>query len=419
MTATGQMIDVKLPKPHARQREIAASKAKFKTVRAGRRGGKTVFACRQAIKAFFAGKQVLIASPSQKQVDSFWTYAKAWLFEAIQAGRILKNEQSRILTFPNPKNKGRLECRTARFPDDLRGGYGDFIILDEAAFLDEDALDEVIYPMLWDNDGDLWLLSTPKAGTWFNKLCEDIIQGKKLDYEQFHFTSLDNPHISRAAIDRSRSEMTERAWQEEGEAQLLDEVKGALWQRKWIRRAKIERDDCQRIVIAIDPAVSTNKKSDQTGIVVAGKVNSDLFAVLEDASGKYTPREWAEKAIELYKKWGADKIIGEKNNGGDLVETNLKNLAPNLPVSLVWASKGKFARAEPIAGLYEPKEGSQGKIVHADVFEELETQMVTWTIEADWSPDRMDAMVWGMTELVGDTFGVTDRERSVFGSLSL
>lgn len=396
---------IRLPKPHDRQRQIANSVSKFKTVRAGRRGGKTVFACRQAIKAFWGGKQVLIASPSQKQVDSFWTYAKAWLYEAIQKGAILKNEQSRILTFADPAKKGRIECRTARFPDDLRGGYGDFIILDEAAFLDEDALDEVIYPMLWDNDGDLWLLSTPKAGTWFNILCEDIQKGKKKEFEEFHFTSLDNPHISAAAIARSRTEMTERAWEEEGLALLLDEVKDALWKRKWIRRAKIERDDCQRIVIAVDPAVSSNKKSDETGIIVCGKVNKDLFVVLEDASGKFTPKEWADKVIELYDKWKADKVVGEKNNGGDLVESNMKQQAPHLPVELVWASKGKFARAEPIAGLYQPKIDEKnkveilGKVVHADIFETLETQMVTWTIDADWSPDRMDALVWGMSEL--------------------
>lgn len=393
-------IDIKLPRPHDKQRQIARSTAKFKTVRAGRRGGKTVFACRQAIKAFIQGKQVLIASPSQKQVDSFWTYAKSWLYDAIQKGLILKNEQSRILTFSG-KKKGRIECRTARFPDDLRGGYGDFIILDEAAFLDENALDEVIYPMLWDNDGDLWLLSTPKAGTWFNGLCEDIQKGKKEEFEEFHFTSLDNPHISQKAVERAKGEMTERAWEEEGLALLLDEVKGALWKRKWIRRANIGKDDCQRIVIAVDPAVSSNKKSDETGIVVCGKVNNDLFVVLEDASGKYTPMEWADKTLQLFNKWQADKVIGEKNNGGDLVESNLKQQAKHLPVELVWASKGKFARAEPIAGLYQPNEEKQllGKVVHADIFDALETQMVTWTIDADWSPDRMDALVWGMSAL--------------------
>jgi len=396
-----QIIDVKLPRMHDEQRNIERSPAKFKVVRAGRRGGKTTFGARKAIKRMFAQKRVLLASPSQKQVDAFWEKITGWLHPAIEAGHITRDKQKRILNFPTPKLPGRIECRTARFADELRGGYGDQIILDEAWMLGEDALDEVIYPMLLDNDGDLDIYSTPKAGSWFNRLCEDIEQGKKSGYATFHFPTQSNPHISADALERIKAEMTERAWDEEILAKLLDEVKGALWQRAWIRRAKVVRDDCQRIVVAIDPAVSTNKKSDQTGIVVAGKISDDLFAVLEDASGHYTPGEWAAKAVDLYRKWGADRVIGEKNNGGDLVETNLKNLAPHLPVSLVWASKGKFARAEPIAALYEMKDGRPGKIVHADVFPELETQMVTWTIDADFSPDRMDALVWALTELAG------------------
>lgn len=409
MTATSKFIDVRLPKMHGAQRLVDQSTAKFKVVRAGRRGGKTTYGARKAAKKMFAQRRVLLASPSQKQVDAFWEKMNAWFHYAIEAGPIVRDKQKRILTFSNPKLPGRIECRTARFPDELRGGYGDQIILDEAWMLDEEALDEVIYPMLLDNDGDLDIYSTPKAGSWFNKLCEDVIRGQKPHFEHFHFPSDENPHISADALERMKEEMTERAWDEEILAKLLDEVKGALWRRAWIRRAKIGRDDCKRIVVAIDPAVSTNKKSDETGIVVCGEVNKDLFAVLEDASGKYTPGEWAAKSVQLYEKWKADKVIGEKNNGGDLVETNLKNLAPNLPVKLVWASKGKFARAEPIAGLYEPKDEKPGKIVHAGVFEVLETQMVTWTIEADWSPDRMDAMVWGLTELTGGgKFEVSD-----------
>jgi hypothetical protein len=407
MTATNY-IDVTLPRMHGDQKAIDASTAKFKLVRAGRRGGKTTYGARKAIKRMFNQRRVLLASPSQKQVDAFWEKLNAWMHPAIETNRIHRDKQKRVLTFPHPKLKGRIECRTARFPDDLRGGYGDQIILDEAWMLEESALDEVIFPMLLDNDGDLDIYSTPKAGSWFNKLCEDVALGKKPEFEAFHFPSDRNPHISTEALERLRGEMSARAWEEEIEAKLLDEVKGALWRRAWIRRAKVSRDDCKRIVVAIDPAVSTNKKSDQTGIVVAGELNNGLYAVLEDASDHYTPAEWAAKSVSLYDKWQADRVIGEKNNGGDLVEMNLRNLAPRLPVKLVWASKGKFARAEPIAGLYEPKDDKPGRIVHADTFEELETQMVTWTIEADWSPDRMDAMVWALTELTGGDGGIIE-----------
>lgn len=400
MTATArQMIDVTLPALHGEQRRIEQSKSKFKVVRAGRRGGKTTYGARKAVKQMFAQRRVLLASPSQKQVDAFWEKINAWLHLAIDADYIHRDKQKRVLTFPDPEHGGRIECRTARFPDELRGGYGDEIILDEAWMLAESALDEVIYPMLLDNDGNLDIYSTPKAGTWFNELCEKVDQGRKSGFEHFHFASDKNPHISKDALGRLQDEMTARAWDEEILALLLDEVKGALWRRSWFRYSRIGRDDCRRIVIAIDPAVSSNKHSDETGIVVAGEVNDGLYVVLEDASDRYTPREWAEKAIELYNSWQADRIIGEKNNGGDLVEQNLLNIAPNLPVSLVWASKGKFARAEPIAALYEPKDGVPGKIVHAETFDRLESQMATWTIDADWSPDRMDALVWALSEL--------------------
>jgi phage terminase large subunit-like protein len=107
-----------------------------------------------------------------------------------------------------------------------------------------------------------------------------------------------------------------------------------------------------------------------------------------------SPKEWAETAIKLFHKWSADRIVAEKNQGGDLVETNIRIFSPNVPVRLVHASKGKFARAEPVAALYE-----KGRIFHGDIFEELENQMTTWTIDAPFSPDRMDAAVWGLTDL--------------------
>lgn len=405
MTKQSRLVKVILPKPHDKQREIANSNAKFKIIRAGRRSGKTVGSARRKVKRFLKGKQVLFASPSQKQVDAFYGYVNRWLYDVIEAGLVKRNKQSRIFEFPNPKMPGRIECRTARFPDDLRGTYGDDIVLDEAAYLAKEALDEVIYPMLWDNDGDLELCSTPKAGTWFNDLCTEVIQGKHEEYEHFHFTSFDNPHISKIAIERGRKKMTPRAWEEEGLALLLTEVKGALWKRKWIRYANLTRDDCTRIIVAIDPAVSSNKKSNETGIIIVGQLQgkANQFAVLEDRSGVYTPKEWADEAIAAYDEWQADLVVGEKNNGGDLVKSNLKQQAPNLSVKLVWASKGKYARAEPIAGLYEDdKETSEpGKVVHGGRFDELETQMVTWTIDADFSPDRLDALVWGLSELSG------------------
>jgi phage terminase large subunit len=176
----------------------------------------------------------------------------------------------------------------------------------------------------------------------------------------------------------------------------LRDVDGSLWKQKLIDKWRVyELPEMARIVIAIDPAVTSNKKSDETGIVVAGLGVNNRAYILEDLSGKMTPNDWAKTAIVAYRKYKADRIIGETNNGGDLIETVLRNLDPALPYKSVTASRGKVTRAEPIVALYE-----KGVVSHNGYLSELEAQMVTWTKDSDWSPDRIDALVWAVTELL-------------------
>ena len=140
------------------------------------------------------------------------------------------------------------------------------------------------------------------------------------------------------------------------------------------------------IIVAIDPAVTTNANSDETGIIVVGKDQRNHFYVLEDSSGKWTADEWARKAINLFYDWDADRIVAETNNGGDLVERLLRNFDVNIPYRSVQATRGKLVRAEPIASLYE-----QRRVHHLGVFSELESQMCTYTGQLRPSPDRLDA----------------------------
>jgi phage terminase large subunit-like protein len=174
--------------------------------------------------------------------------------------------------------------------------------------------------------------------------------------------------------------------------EVLADIPGALWQREAIVRG--DPGPLQRIVVAIDPAVTSNEDSDETGIIVAGKLD-DRFYVLDDLSGRYTPDGWARKAVGAYRAWKADRIIGEVNNGGDMIEATLRQIDANVSYKSVRASRGKAVRAEPIAALYE-----QGRAIHVGAFNELEDQMCSWTSDADWSPDRLDAMVWAATELM-------------------
>lgn len=181
-------------------------------------------------------------------------------------------------------------------------------------------------------------------------------------------------------------------------AELLEEAQDALWRRDWIARVETP-PDFNRIVVAIDPAMSSRPDSDETGIIVAGADEDLRGYVLEDASGRMSPDEWARRAISLYDRYSASRIIGERNNGGDLVGSVLKTASGgrSLPIRLVNASVGKYARAEPVAALYQ-----QGRVFHAGSFPKLEDQLCTWEPGASTSPDRMDALVWALSDLITD-----------------
>lgn len=181
-------------------------------------------------------------------------------------------------------------------------------------------------------------------------------------------------------------------------AEILDEASGALWNRGLLAKCEVDKEEVptlNRIVVSIDPAVTSNAESDMTGIVVAGlDVNGTVY-VLEDHTGRYTPQQWASKAVELYREHMADRIVAERNQGGDMVRHTLHTEDETVPVKLVHASRGKMARAEPVSALYE-----QDKVRHVRGLNDLEDQMVQWEpLGSIGSPDRLDALVWAITDL--------------------
>jgi phage terminase large subunit-like protein len=215
---------------------------------------------------------------------------------------------------------------------------------------------------------------------------------------------------------KRRYEGTRRGRQElHGE--VLDDVEGALWTWAMIEanrrkvegeRARVLRTHGRRCVVAVDPATTAGEDSDETGIVACARTpgTADLLKdldddarrhdhgfVLEDKSGRYSPMGWAETAVALYYELGADRIVAERNQGGDMVESTIRTVDPNVPVTLVWASKGKQPRAEPISALYE-----QNRVHHVGTFPELESEQTSWVPGED-SPNHMDAAVWGFTDL--------------------
>lgn len=197
-------------------------------------------------------------------------------------------------------------------------------------------------------------------------------------------------------------------------AELLEDVPGALWKMQMIDSTRITYSDVHwdlvvRIVVAIDPAVTTGEDSNETGIIVAGLTRSMHVIVIDDKSGKYSPKEWGTVAVKAFSQRRADLIVAEVNNGGDLVEGNIRAINPLVPFRAVHASRGKRRRAEPVANLYE-----QGRVHHVGTFGDLEQQMCNYVPGVDLdgaseSPDRMDALVWAITELIVDPAEMSER----------
>jgi len=209
-------------------------------------------------------------------------------------------------------------------------------------------------------------------------------------------TTYDNPTLSESVRERLKEQYGgTRIGRQEIMAEWLDDVPGAMWQWSMIHnKPQSEMPELERVVVAIDPAVTSSSDADETGIVVAGRGADGDYYVLADYSGRYSPDAWAAKAVDAYHIHNADRIIGEVNNGGDMIELTLRTIMPNAPYTAVHASRGKRIRAEPIAALYE-----QGKVFHVAGLGLLEEQLCSWAPDIPKSPDRLDALVWGLTDL--------------------
>lgn len=184
-------------------------------------------------------------------------------------------------------------------------------------------------------------------------------------------------------------------------------TENALWNVEMLDACRWRRElpKFARVVVAIDPAVSDHEGSAETGIIVAARDFRGNAFVLEDGSGKYSPSEWAKQAIRLFHAYEGDRFVAEGNQGGNLVSHCIQTQWGGAPVKIVKASRGKIARAEPVAALYE-----QGRVYHVTTFSKLESQMLYWEpLSGQPSPDRLDALVWAITELLvdGTTYDAT------------
>lgn len=394
---------MRLRRPHGRQEAFVASQAKRIIVRAGRRGGKTVGIAIRALRRWLAGQRVLYAAPTQDQVDTFWWEVVRSLSDPIDQGILYKNESKHLVEVPGTKR--RIRAKTAWNADTLRGDYADLLILDEWQMMDEQAWELVGAPMLLDNDGDAVFIYTPPSlrsrsvtkardprhASKLFKAAEADLSGR---WEVHSFPSHENPHISRSALEELAGDMSTLGYRQEILAEDLDHVEGALWTMDQLDRDRVqEHPSLVRVVVAIDPSVTSKHTSDEAGIVAMGLGEDGHGYLLRDASLRASPLGWAERAIQVYHDLEADRVVAEVNNGGDMVELTLRTVDHTIPYKSLTASRGKQTRAEPVAAACE-----RGHIHHVGRYHELEDELVTW-VSGMASPNRLDAYVWAATEL--------------------
>ena len=289
-------------------------------------------------------------------------------------------------------NGSRIKLFSGEEPERLRGPQHHGGWFDElAAFKYPEAWDQYQFGLRLGDFPQTIVTTTPKP----IKLIKELITQDNVKVVRGStFDNAANLAESALAQYRLRYENT-RLGRQELYGEILDNVDGALWTRKLIDDARVDSaPPLVRVVVAIDPAVTANATSDETGIVAAGIASNGDYYILDDKSIRTTPDAWARVAVELYHKHQADKIVAETNNGGDMVILLLKQVDASISTKKVTATRGKQLRAEPISSLYE-----QGKVHHVGYFSELETQLCEWTPQSAESPDRLDALVWALTEL--------------------
>lgn len=304
----------------------------------------------------------------------------------------------RCVSMPHPEiqlyNGAIIQGFSAEKPDRLRGPNFHRAWCDElAAWRYPEAFDMLMFALRLGDHPRLIVTTTPRP----TKLVKELVTAKSTIITTGS-TYENKQHLADSFL-RKLEEKYEgtRLGRQELHAEILSDNPGALWKRSQIDGCRVEEaPSFKRVVVAIDPAATSNPNSDETGIVVVGLAADNHGYLLADLSVRGTPEEWARVAVNAYHEYKADRIIGETNNGGEMIETVLRMVDYNIAYKGVHASRGKITRAEPISALYE-----QGKCHHVGYFGVLEDQMCEYDPKTSkFSPDRMDALVWGFTELM-------------------
>ena len=293
-------------------------------------------------------------------------------------------------------NGSRFKLFSADEPDRLRGPQHHRAWCDElAAWPYPQAFDQLLFGLRLGDDPRVIVTTTPRPVP----LVRSLVAREHNDVFVTRGTTFENEENLAPRIVRELKRLYggTRLGRQELNAEILDDAEGALWTRSQIDAQRVPAPPpLDHTLVALDPAVTSGATSDETGIIVAGRSADGQIYILADASGIYTPDGWARAAAHLAEVHGATQVVGEVNAGGDLIARVLQQTAPHLAFKNVRAVKGKVARAHPVAVLYE-----RGRVHHVGSLPKLEDQMLKFTNvgTAGNSPDRVDALVWAVTEL--------------------
>ena len=295
-------------------------------------------------------------------------------------------------------NGSRIHLVSADEPDRARGLNLSGAWLDEASsFRYEEIWTEGLAPALRIGNPQVVITTTPRPTKlireWMSRTDGSVVVTRGSTFD-----NADNLSEAALAELKSRYEGT-RLGRQELYGELLLDTPGALFTQALIDDKRVQHySDFTRVVVAVDPAVTLSEDSDETGIVVVGLGADGRFYVMADRSCKDTPLGWSKRVVQAYEDYQADRVVVETNQGGSFIETTLRQINPNMAITGVVAKIGKRLRAEPISSLYE-----QGRVSHIGTFDALEEQMVSWLPDSGNSPDRLDALVHGITSLTTQT----------------
>ncbi len=368
---------------------------------AGRGFGKTRLGAewvREEVEAGRAGRIALIAETAADARDVMVEGDSGIIKCSPPWFRPSYEPSKRRLTWPN----GAVATTfSSEIPDQLRGPQFDLAWCDELAKWGyaQDAWDMLQFGLRLGDHPRQLITTTPRPLPLLKRIIADpltvVTRGRTLD----NAANLAESFLRQII---ARYEGT-RLGRQELDAELLEDIPGALWSRSNIDRDRVKDAPAsmRRMAVAIDPPASSGEDSDECGIIVAGATDERHAYVFADCTSQgETPNEWAWRAVSAYRRYEADAIVAEVNNGGNMIKTIIHNIDDTIPVKEVRATRGKVTRAEPVSSLYE-----QHRVHHVGMLAKLEDQMCVMTNDFDpatagFSPDRVDALVWAITDLM-------------------